>query len=105
MIDLFSVHEDAATVSAVFQQAAPGIGNDGGALAGDPRVGQRKVISRFILSAGPGRGTGEWHHTAGTVRGNNFESVLADGFDTRHKVARSRDYSMRSRSVACCIPP
>jgi hypothetical protein len=44
MVDLFSVHENAAAVAAVFEQPAPGVGNDGRVLAGDTRVVELKVI-------------------------------------------------------------
>jgi hypothetical protein len=68
MIDLFSVHENAAAVTEVFEQASPGFGNDGGALAGDTRVSQRKMIPRFISAADQKWGTGYSHDAAGLVR-------------------------------------
>ncbi len=100
MVDLFAIDENSASVAAIFDEAAPAVGNDGCALAGDSWIVELKVIPGFIAATDQKWETGDFHHAARTVRRNHFDSILNDGFDVRHKVSEFRDCSTLSAKIS-----
>jgi hypothetical protein len=80
----FAIHEDAEAVSAVFDVVASAFVGNCGALAGDSRVGDGKVVFHFS-AANIKRRLVERHHAARTVRGNYLNHCFAKCGNVNHK--------------------